>query len=209
MTQTSQAAVLEVLRDTAAGYARLVAGNAPEQWPELKLVAVTVSATHGLDPKQALRMGEPGNNGWMRHRSAAYRTDEGKPADVTDDAIAGEWSAAGGGASVHLRQDPDNPGKLARWDYAERLLADGDSLREGERPALRQRITVMARSGREVSLAQRATQPVIVYHVFWGANPSDPHAVRRLFARFVAFAMERIVMPGRPPEHHATQGTMP
>jgi hypothetical protein len=212
VTQPSYADVLAVLRDISGGYAKLTTGDPSGQWPGLVLVAVTVNATHGLDPQQAFRRGEPGH-GWVRGRSAAYRTDEGKPAGLTDEAmgpaIAGEWTLAAVGVSVHLRQDPDNPGRLARWEYTERLLAAGETLREGERPALRQRITVMARSSKRVSLELGDRQPVIVYHVFWGADPSDPHAIRRLFARFVQFSEEHIMVPAVSRETRSTQGAAP
>jgi hypothetical protein len=160
----------------------------------------------------AFRAGEPGG-GWVRHRSAAYRTDEGKPAGLSDDAlgppIAGEWESRGRTASVHLRQDPDHPGRLVRWEYAERPLGPDDALHDGEQPALRQRINVMARSVRQVSLALGEQQPVILYHVFWGADAADPHAVRRLFSRFVGFGTERVVVPAHPRETRVSQGVRP
>ena len=212
MTQPSYADVLAVLRDIAGGYAKLTTDDPPGHWPGLVLVGVTINATQGLDPKQAFRRDEPGH-GWVRHRSAAYRTDEGKPTGLTEEAmgpaIAGEWAQAAVGVSVHLRQDPDNPGRLARWEYTERLLAAGEALREGERPALRQRITVMARSSKRVSFELADRQPVIVYHVFWGADPSDPHAIRRLFARFVQFSDEHIVVPAVSREARVAQGVEP
>ena len=210
MTQRSYSDVLAVLRDVAAGYARLAEDDPSQQWPRLALVAITVNATRALEPNQAFRAGEPAA-GWVRRRSAAYRTDEGKPAGMSDDAmgpaIAGEWQLAGRSASVHLRQDPENPGRLARWEYAERPLGLNEALRDDERPALRQRIKVMARTAGTVSLVLGDEQPVIVYHVFWGADPSDPHAIRRLFSRFVQFGTERIVVPAHSRESRAPQGT--
>ncbi len=211
MTQPSYAGVLVVLRDTAASYAKLAGDGGKELWPGLVLVAVKVDAAHGLEPEQAFRADEPGKDGWVRHRSVAYRTDEAKPHGMSamGPPIAGEWSLTGCDASVHLRQDPDNPGKLARWDYAERPLAAGEALRDNERPALRQRIVVMARSSGSVSLELRDRQPVIVYHVFWGADPSDPHAIRRLFARFVRFSAERIMVSAGSYENRLEQGIGP
>lgn len=198
VTQTSFSDVLAVLRDTAAGYAALTHGDDRHSWPDLELVAFTVKATNGLAPAQALDT-VPHENGWVRYRSAAWRTGAEKlDAAEVGPPIAAEFVSGDGAASVHVRQDPDHPGKLARWDYTERPLRPYDVPRDGERPALRERIMVMARSSGEVSLEPGKQQPVIWYHVMWGADPSDPHAIRRLFGRFVGFGMGNLVVRARP-----------
>ena len=198
MTQSLLPDVLAVLRETAAGYAALTHGDDRHSWPDLELVALTVKATNGLAPAQALDT-VTHENGWVRYRSAAWRAGAAKldAADVGPP-IAAEFVSGDGAASVHVRQDPDQPGKLARWDYTERPLGPNDGPRDGERPALRERIMVMARSSGEVSLKPGTQQPVIWYHVMWGADPSDPHAIRRLFARFVGFGTGNLVVRARP-----------
>nr|WP_294555159.1 hypothetical protein [uncultured Rhodopila sp.] len=193
--------VLNVLRDLAADYNCLARDATEYSWPDLELVAVTVTAIRGLDPARAFGVSEP-VDGWVRYRSIVWRTDEDPPPGAArGPVVAAEWSRADRCVSVHLRQDPDHPGTLARWEYGERTLARGEGLRDGERAALRQRVSVMARSSQPVSLALGRNQPVIVYHVFWGADASDSYAVRRLFARFICFAEEAVVVRAgvRPP----------
>lgn len=198
MSAPGQAAILDVLRDVAAGYAALRRDD-PDAWPELRLVAVKASPTCGIAPADAFVAPGEGQS-WVRHQSAAWRSDEGVEPAVQSAAgrlLAAEWVSADGTASVHVRQDPEQPGKLARWDYAERDLGPNEAASDGETPALRQRLSVLARSQEEVSLMPGTNQPVLVYHVFWGADASDPHAIRRLFARFRGFGHERIVVPAR------------
>ncbi len=94
---------------------------------------------------------------------------------------------------MHLRQDAETPGKLTQWKYSERCLGE-DGPRDGELPVLCQHVIVLAHA-RNVSLARGSRQPVLVYHVFWGADAAEPHSIRRLFARFVRFGMESVLVP--------------
>lgn len=181
-------AVLVVLRDIGGAYGRLTE-NGADEWPNLRLVAVTIAGTHGIDPPALFSA--PGE-GWVRHQSAIWRSDEPSRANAGL-VLAAEWGSANRDASVHLRPDAEVAGKLTRWEYAERPLHEGDGLRDGELPVLRQRVAVLARS-KGVSFEHGRTQPVLVYHVFWGADPADPHTIRRLFARFVGFGDESILV---------------
>jgi hypothetical protein len=197
---------LEQLRLTNKAYDELKRCETGGGWPELTLVAVKVLGrgeptgltpiaeprkVEAIDPATAwananIRTG----GGWVRHRSGTYRTVRHAPLEAVDsDAgplIAGEWQLADANTSVHLRAHPEQPGKLAEWRYEERKLEDGDELQADEIPALQQRVAVLAHpwnSNRPVP----DEQPVLIYHVFWGADGEDPYALRRLFARFAGF----------------------
>ncbi|HRQ81642.1 MAG TPA: hypothetical protein PKZ97_11030, partial [Azospirillaceae bacterium] len=125
--------------------------------------------------------------------SRARRSDEPLLADAGA-LVKGEWVDADG-AGLLLHPDPDAPGCLIRWRYAERLLTDNAALQSEEIPALRERIVVLAPPIPKQPPSKEALQPVLVYHVFWGADdPGDPHAIHRLFHRFAGFAEENVVI---------------
>jgi hypothetical protein len=189
---------LQTLWTTMQAYRRL---DGPG-WPVLDLVGVVPSA-EVLDPDAAAiliatQMQHSGRNGWVRFRSAAIRF--GSEAERSFDAtsagvpIAGEW-VLDGHRSLHLRPDPQSPGRLVAYRYAERPLGAGDMLLADEIPALRQSVRVLAHPGPARPPARGDSQLVLSYHVFWGTDEGEePHALRRLFSRFVGFAHEDLIV---------------
>jgi hypothetical protein len=207
---------LRVLRQLSTDYARLRAIDGGGDWPDLALVAVTRKRVGDYMPHDAQQRartlyGENNVQGWVRHRSLVYRLHDGSDAEnsalrgdvAAGPPIAGEWAMgndrAHPDASVHLRPEGGAGGKLAEWHYGERMLQDSDELRGDEFPALRQRVTVIQHPWRPEPTSPSLLGPVLVYHVFWGtAEDDDPHALRRLFARFVGFDEEDVVIePGK------------
>jgi hypothetical protein len=77
---------------------------------------------------------------------------------------------------------------LTEWRYEERQLGSNDGLQDKEEPALCQKVFLLAHSVPDEAPQRDARQDVLVYHVYWGAAENEePHALRRLFARFAGF----------------------
>lgn len=181
MSAQAQPARLEVLRSTQTALKKLGRETA-----ELAMVAVTCDVKPiGIDAAMAAARDRLGRKcpGWARHQSGIYRSDKNPPAGKLSEMgppLFGEW-AIDAGHSVHLRPDPWLAGGLTEWTYGERPLPADEALQDGETPALRQRLCVLANPLEEAA----GRHETLVYHVFWGASDEgEPYALRRLFARF-------------------------
>ena len=199
---------LQAMQRLERNYARL--RKAENSFPELTLVAVRTNggdASHpGDDPTKAawVKAIEYANRpGWVRRRSGLWSSETNGEADMADETLGpplfGEW-VTGKNESVHLRPDAE-PGKLRFWTYTERALRGNAGLADGEAPALCQQVWVIANPDgeKECRLApdpegdpKRVMRRVVGYHVYWGGAPDDPHAIRRLFARFVGFSCRNV-----------------
>lgn len=159
---------------------------------ELQLVAVTASCRFlsfeaGGEAADA-RVDVPG---WARHQSGAYRTGPGSPPvdgkERVGKLLFAEWALT---RDKSVKVTPDSGtsvagagggprGELVEWTYGERLVSSLDQLGDGEIPALREVVRVLAAP---VKRADR--YECFVYHVFWGARDKDaPYDVRRTLAR--------------------------
>ena len=161
----TKAGQLAILRQTLAAYGKLGGG-----WPPLTAAIVSVSKDSGIDPATA---GPYGSVGWLRGQSETKLL----PATPDGRVLAGEW-LLDATASVHLRADPHDIGKLAKYTYRENGVIE-TSMGEDDFPVLRQVQKVLA--------SRDADSKYLVYHVFWGADAADPHGLRRLFHRFAGF----------------------
>lgn len=187
--------------------------DAPGSWPDLELVAVRVTDERNLEP---LGKGEwdklAGKAGWARFRSAVA----GGPHDYKPDAkaeigdwLVGEW-AVDDATSMHLREDPDAPGRVMLVTFKERVLKVEDNLAEDEQPFLRQRVAVLAdrRPDVEVKLSRSSTHKAAIYHVYWGVPEGaiDHSAIRRVAYRFVGFCDEKLTfIPEKSPTNAETR----
>ena len=126
--------------------------------------------------------------GWARFRSAAYVTGRNKPLpdfDAAGEPLRAEWRLDEA-SSMRLTADPGGSGLVLRT-YADRILAPGDPIPDGYRAALRQTVTVLSDPIPEDPRTLGGKQEVLIHHVYWGASPEDPSAIRRLFDRFAGF----------------------
>jgi hypothetical protein len=133
-------------------------------------------------------LSRPGATGWARFRSATYANwtapafpsfaDAGEP-------IAAEWFSEDG-ISSHLGGDPAHPGLLLRT-HAERPAGGASALAADEQVALRQVVRVLAAPAPRTVKALGKGQATLLYHVYWGAPPTDPSAIRRLFSCFAGY----------------------
>lgn len=178
----------QILKDVLAAYNRLASKGTA-----LALTWFKVTPRGGLDPHDVAP--DEGAQGWLRHRSAAYRigagSDSEKPLGTPDDPgplLAGEWRLDEK-TSVHVRPDPDKPGRLIRYTIEERSAEA-----EGFEPALCEEIEAVARPAPD-NQAEAEDAAVCVYRVFWGAEGDDDHALRRLAARFAGFSRKNIAVP--------------
>ena len=109
--------------------------------------------------------------GWIGHPPPCFKQ-SGPP-------IMAEWRD--GDVAYRLTPAPSVAGQALFVSAAERALEPDDCLEEGEIPALRQRLEVLAHS---------RVKPFthIAYEVYWGLPPNGSgSATRRLFDRFAGF----------------------
>ena len=178
----------ESLGATLKAYEKLREAD-ESRWPELMLAAVTCKGPEPIGPNDAAERLRATANGWVRHRSGARRL--GEPANPKyGPPLFAEWIADG--ESFRLSPHPEEVGNLALWRYAEETPQNGESLGDRGFLALRQEVAVLDREWKGPA-AEGASppveQPLLVYHAYWGGTESDPSALRRLFARFVGFAV--------------------
>jgi hypothetical protein len=179
------------LFDLLAAYQRIKEFDSPDV--ALALCAVTSGEPAPLPADEAAydrvrdALAPPMAQGWARFRSATHATDEGQPVPNFADAgepLRAEWRLDED-RSVRLSAAPS--GGLIIRTYAERTLAPGETPPSGWRAALRQTVTVLRHPVPDGPATLGNEQAVLIYHVYWGASPEDPSAVRRLFDRFVGF----------------------
>ena len=131
-------------------------------------------------------------------RSATHATgrDRKCPAfDVAGAPLRAEWRVDEA-SSVRLSGDPRGPGLVIRT-YADKVLKPDETPPAGYRLALRQTVVVLDKDAPETPDDLGRLQGVLIYHVYWGAAPEDPSAVRRLFDRFASFdESDRVLSKG-------------
>ena len=174
---------LELLRETLADYCKV--RQTLSDLPELSLVAVRrkreqVAADADLFEKVKKALAGP-NGGWARFRSELGWTCRPPPCfETSGPPIMAEWLDERG-VAYRLTPAPSVAGQALIVSVRTRALGHGDSLRDGEEPALRQSLEV---------LAHTRVDPFthIAYEVYWGLPPNgSSSATRRLFDRFAGF----------------------
>lgn len=129
-------------------------------------------------------IGRQGAQGWARCRSELLWPGMADPPDyeTAGPPIAGDWRVDHA-SSTRLTPHPERGMAALLRTFSERSLAEGEEPADDETACLRQRATVLAHD--------RLGESVLVHHVFWGADRSEPwHNLRRLCDRFVGFSKD-------------------
>ncbi len=200
---------VEIIHDLLKGYGQLLKLE-ETHWKEqgykgakdagMELPVLTRAALKAAPEGDALEAGdawekavtyEKWDDGWVRHRSGLWWKIAGNTGTSVSEAelgppLWGEW--ARNAESAHLKPDTNAPGRFRFWTYAERELKKGGALADGEIPALRQKMEILAEPIKDEACKWHFENKKLVYHVFWGGTGDDPYGIRRLCYRFVKFA---------------------
>ena len=175
---------LDLLRETFADYCAV--RRTLCDLPELSLVAVRrtceqAAADHALFEKVTQVLAETGSSGWARFRSELGWSGAPPPSfEQSGPPIVAEWRD-GKGIAHRLSPAPNAVGTALMVAVDDRALGSRDGLAEGEAPALRQRLEVLAHP-------RAAPFTHIAYEVYWGLpGNGSSSATRRLFDRFAGF----------------------
>ena len=179
---------LDLLRETFADYCKV--RQTLSDLPEMSLVAVRrepeqVAADEKLFERVTKVLAEQGSVGWARYRSDLGWSGGHPPPRFEESGppIMAEWRDRDGTAH-RLTPAPSAAGAALVVAVRDRELGPNDGLGEGEVPALRQCMKV---------LADRRIEPFthIAYEVYWGLSENGSRsATRRLFDRFAGFCKQ-------------------
>lgn len=155
--------------------------------PELSLVVVRRTCEQAAADRRVLFekvtkvLDEVGSSGWARFRSELGWSGAPPPSfEQSGPPIFAEW-LDGKGIAHRLSPAPNAAGTALTVAVHDRALGSLDGLAEGEAPALRQRLEVLAHP-------RVAPFTHIAYEVYWGLpGNGSPSATRRLFDRFAGF----------------------
>ena len=175
---------LDLLRETFADYCAV--RRTLCDLPELSLVAVRrtceqAAADDALFEKVTKVLAEAGSSGWARFRSElGWSGALPPPFERSGPPIVAEW-LDDKGIAHRLSPASNAAGTALMVEVHERALGSCDGLAEGEVPALRQHLEVLAHP-------RVAPFTHIAYEVYWGLpGNGSSSATRRLFDRFAGF----------------------
>ncbi len=175
---------LDLLRRTYADYCKL--HGAFDDLPRLAPVAVArTSGSAAMDRELFDRVTKvlagKGAVGWARFRSELGWSGCPPPCfELSGPPIMAEW-LDGNGVSHRLTPAPNAAGRALIVTIRDRMLSESDCLKEGEIPALRQRVEVLAHSRIDPFTH-------VAYDVYWGLPQNGSlSATHRLFDRFAGF----------------------